>query len=198
VTRRFVLASASPSRLRELRAAGLSPEVIVSGVDESTASASDPAALVLELAEQKARAVARGSDALVLGCDSLLDLDGLALGKPADRDVAIRRWQAMRGRHGVLRTGHVLIDASSGAQVSELVSTVVRFGSPSDAELARYVESGEPLSVAGGFTLEGRSAPFIDGIIGDPTNVLGLSLPALRRLLARLGVAITDLWSTPD
>jgi septum formation protein len=196
--RRFVLASASPSRLRELRAAGIDPEVVVSGIDESSVTAVSPSALVLELAGRKAQAVATGTDALVLGCDSLLELDGTAFGKPADRATAIARWGLMRGRHGVLRTGHVLIDERAGARASEVVSTVVRFGTPSDEELERYVDSGEPLTVAGGFTLEGRSAPFVEGVIGDPSSVLGLSLPALRRLCGELGIAIIDLWSPVD
>ena len=193
--RRLVLASGSASRLRELRLAGIEPLVVPSGIDEENALATDPEELVLELAEKKALAVAAGRGELVLGCDSLLDLDGLGLGKPVTADEARRRWRAMRGRDGTLRTGHVLVDATSGAIASEVVSTTVRFGSPSDAEIDAYVATGEPLEVAGAFTLEGRSAPFIDGVVGDPSNVMGLSLPALRRLLRTFGVEITDLWS---
>ncbi|MBC7679392.1 MAG: septum formation inhibitor Maf [Pseudorhodobacter sp.] len=192
-TRRLVLASASPARLGLLRAAGLDPQVQVSGVDESTVTGT-PAEQVLELARLKAAAVAADHpDALVVGCDSMLELDGLALGKPADPTEAVARWAQMRGRSGRLLTGHSVVDG--GRTVSEVASTVVRFGTPTDAEVAAYVASGEPLQVAGAFTLDGRSAPFVDGIDGCHTNVVGLSLPLLRRLLQQLGVEVVDLWS---
>ena len=192
-TRRLVLASASPARLGLLRAAGLDPQVQVSGVDESTVTGT-PAEQVLELARLKAAAVATDHpDALVVGCDSMLELDGVALGKPADPAEAIARWAQMRGRSGRLLTGHSVVDG--GRTVSEVASTVVRFGTPTDAEVAAYVASGEPLQVAGAFTLDGRSAPFVDGIDGCHTNVVGLSLPLLRRLLQQLGVEVVDLWS---
>jgi len=192
-TRRLVLASASPARLGLLRAAGLDPQVQVSGVDESTVTGT-PAEQVLELARLKAAAVATDHpDALVVGCDSMLELDGLALGKPADPTEAVARWAQMRGRSGRLLTGHSVVDG--GRTVSEVASTVVRFGTPTDAEVAAYVASGEPLQVAGAFTLDGRSAPFVDGIDGCHTNVVGLSLPLLRRLLQQLGVEVVDLWS---
>ena len=194
MARRLVLASSSASRLRVLRLAGIEPLVVPSGVDEANARATRPGELVLELAERKALAVANGRDDLVLGCDSLLDLDGVALGKPETSEEALRRWRAMRGRAGELRTGHVLVDGQTGSIVREVVSTTVHFGSPSDEELDAYIATGEPLGVAGAFTLEGRSAPFIDGVVGDAGNVLGLSLPALRRLLGRLGLAVTELW----
>jgi septum formation protein len=194
--RRLVLASASPARLGLLRAAGLDPEVVVSGVDEDAVLAPDPTSLVQALATAKARAVAAGvGDALVVGCDSLLDLDGEALGKPADAAEAVARWHAMRGRCGTLRTGHCVIDAASGAEASGVAATVVRFGTPTDAEVDAYVASGEPLRVAGAFTLDGRSAPFVDGVDGDPGNVIGLSLPLLRTVLAEVGVGIVDLWA---
>ncbi|TVL88113.1 nucleoside triphosphate pyrophosphatase [Streptomyces sp. SAJ15] len=196
--RRLVLASASPARLGLLRQAGLAPEVIVSGVDEDAVTAGSPAELARLLAEAKADAVAarpEATDALVIGCDSVLELDGEALGKPADAEEATARWKAMRGRAGVLRTGHCVIDTANGRRTSATASTTVRFGEPSDAEVAAYVASGEPLYVAGAFTLDGRSAPFIDGIDGDPGNVIGLSLPLLRRLLAEVDVAITELWT---
>ncbi|WP_457028782.1 nucleoside triphosphate pyrophosphatase [Kitasatospora sp. P5_F3] len=195
--RLLVLASASPARLGLLRQAGLAPQVIVSGVDEDAITASTPAELALVLAEAKARAVAGEltDGQLVIGCDSVLELDGRALGKPTDPADALARWQAMRGREGVLQTGHCLIDTATGKESSATASTTVRFGTPDDAELAAYIASGEPLHVAGAFTLDGRSAPFIDGIDGDPGNVIGLSLPLLRRLLADLDVRITDLWS---
>ncbi|KNB51650.1 Maf family protein [Streptomyces caatingaensis] len=196
--RRLVLASQSPARLGLLRQAGLAPEVIVSGVDEDALTAADPAALALVLAEAKAAAVAarpEAAGALVVGCDSVLDLDGRALGKPADAEDATARWKAMRGRSGVLRTGHCVIDTATGRRSSATASTTVRFGEPTDAEIAAYVASGEPLYVAGAFTLDGRSAPFVEGVDGDPGNVIGLSLPLLRRLLAELGTTITDLWA---
>ncbi|WP_405017746.1 Maf family nucleotide pyrophosphatase [Kitasatospora sp. NBC_00070] len=193
----LVLASASPARLGLLRQAGLDPQVIVSGVDEDALSAPTPAELALVLAEAKARAVAGGltDGQLVVGCDSVLELDGRALGKPTDPADALARWQAMRGREGILQTGHCVIDSATGKESSATASTTVRFGTPDDAELAAYIATGEPLHVAGAFTLDGRSAPFVDGIDGDPGNVIGLSLPLLRRLLADLDVRITDLWS---
>jgi septum formation protein len=168
-------------------------------VDEDAISAPTPGELARLLAEAKAAAVAGGGmlegGELVLGCDSVLDLDGRALGKPADAAEATARWQAMRGREGVLRTGHCVIDTASGRQVSATASTTVRFGTPDDAEVAAYVACGEPLHVAGAFTLDGRSAPFVEGVDGDPGNVIGLSLPLLRSLLAELDVRITDLWT---
>ncbi|MFK4067259.1 nucleoside triphosphate pyrophosphatase [Streptomyces sp. NPDC029674] len=195
--RRLVLASQSPARLGLLRQAGLAPEVIVSGVDEDKVSAPTPAELALALAEAKASVVAarpEAKGALVVGCDSVLELDGEALGKPADAEEATARWKSMRGRAGVLQTGHCVYDTASGRYASATASTVVRFGEPSDDEIAAYVATGEPLHVAGAFTLDGRSAPFVDGIEGDHGNVIGLSLPLLRRLLAELGVGITELW----
>lgn len=196
-TRRLVLASASPARLGLLRQAGLAPEVIVSGVDEDALTAPTPGELALVLAEAKADAVAarpEAAGALLIGCDSVLELDGEALGKPTDAEEATTRWKSMRGRAGVLRTGHCVIDTANGRRASATASTTVRFGEPSDAEIAAYVASGEPLHVAGAFTLDGRSAPFVNGIDGDPGNVIGLSLPLLRELLAELGIGITDLW----
>ncbi|MCF6522085.1 nucleoside triphosphate pyrophosphatase [Streptomyces sp. JJ36] len=196
--RRLVLASASPARLGLLRQAGLAPEVIVSGVDEDALSAPTPAELARVLAEAKAAAVAErpeAAGALVVGCDSVLELDGQALGKPADAEDATARWKSMRGRSGVLCTGHCVIDTATGDRRSATAGTTVRFGEPTDAEIAAYVASGEPLHVAGAFTLDGRSAPFLAGIEGDHGNVIGLSLPLLRELLAGLGVRITDLWA---
>ncbi|WP_381794639.1 Maf family protein [Streptomyces niveus] len=196
--RRLVLASASPARLGLLRQAGLAPEVIVSGVDEDALSAATPADLARVLAEAKAAAVAarpEAAGALVVGCDSVLELDGEAHGKPADAEAATARWKAMRGRSGVLQSGHCVIDTVTGRSVSETASTTVRFGEPTDAEIAAYVARGEPLYVAGAFTLDGLSAPFVDSIDGNHGNVLGLSMPLLRKLLSEHGVAITDLWA---
>jgi septum formation protein len=194
----LVLASQSPARLATLRSAGVEPVVIVSGVDESVLDGLPPAELALGLAELKCAAVAGRDDlpdgALVLGCDSVLELDGRALGKPGDAAEATRRWADMRGRSGVLHTGHCLRDAE-GRQVAETASTVVHFADVSDAEVAAYVATGEPLHVAGAFTLDGLGGAFVTGIEGDPHNVVGVSLPLLRRLVGRLDVAWTDLWA---
>ena len=191
----LILASASPARLRLLRGAGLDPKVLVSGVDEDI-DEPDLRTAVEALARRKASAVAASLDGgIVVGCDSMLELDGRAYGKPGSAEDATARWRSMRGRQGTLLTGHCVIDASDGRSVSDVAATVVRFGTPSDRELAAYVEAGEPLHVAGAFTLDGLSAPFIDGVDGDPGNVIGLSLPLLRELLQRIDVEITDLWS---
>ena len=191
-----VLASSSPARLAVLRAAGLEPEVIVSGVDETAYAADTPAELAGLLAEAKAAAVASALEAgLVIGCDSLLDLDGRALGKPASAAQAAQRWREMSGRTGTLVTGHCVINAATGQRASEVAATRVRFGTPSEEEIAAYVASGEPLAVAGAFTLDGRGGWFVEGIDGDHGTVLGVSLPVLRRLLASLGVSVTALWA---
>ncbi|WP_329118059.1 Maf family protein [Streptomyces sp. NBC_01465] len=197
MTPRLVLASQSPARLGLLRQAGFAPEVIVSGVDEDAISAPTPGELALVLAEAKADVVAARAEAagaLVIGCDSVLELDGEAYGKPADAEEATARWKSMRGRAGVLQTGHCVIDTATGRRASATASTTVRFGEPTDAEIAAYVASGEPLYVAGAFTLDGRSAPFVDSIDGSHGNVIGLSLPLLRQLFGELGVSVTDLW----
>jgi septum formation protein len=207
--RSLILASASPARLATLRSAGLAPEVIVSGVPEDGVDGLPPAEAVRTLALRKATAVASGlaahpspgaastDGALVLGCDSLLAIGGEVRGKPASAEEAWGWWRDQRGRTGTFVTGHAVVDTGTGAQVAGVSETVVRFGRPTDAEIDAYVASGEPLAVAGAFTLDGRGAPFVAGIDGDPGTVIGLSLPLLRDLLAELGVSITDLWDAP-
>jgi septum formation protein len=196
---RLVLASQSPARLETLRRAGVEPVVIVSGVDEDQLGDLPPAELALQLAELKCAAVAGRADlpdgALVLGCDSVLELDGQALGKPDDADDAVARWRAMRGRSGVLHTGHSLRDSASGHVASATASTTVHFAEVGDDEIEAYVASGEPLHVAGAFTIDGRGGAFVTGIEGDHHNVVGLSLPLLRELLAELGHRWVDLWA---
>lgn len=195
----FVLASASPARLQTLRNAGLDPIVVVSGVDETQLDGLAPVELACGLAELKRDAVVGRPEvpagALVLGCDSVLDLDGVALGKPTDAEDAVRRWQAMRGRSGVLRTGHALHDTASGRAVSATASTTVHFADVTDAEIAAYVATGEPLWVAGAFTVDGLGGAFVTGIEGDHHNVVGVSLPLLRDQVVRLGHSWTDLWA---
>jgi septum formation protein len=194
-----VLASASPARLATLRSAGVDPVVIVSGIDESQLDGLPPHELALQLSELKAAAVAEREDlpagALVLGCDSVLELDGRALGKPSDADEAIARWREMRGRTGVLLTGHCLRDTRSGRVAAATAATTVHFADLDDAEIAAYVATGEPLQVAGAFTVDGLGGAFVTGIEGDHHNVVGVSLPLVRELTAELGHSWTDLWS---
>ena len=196
---RFVLASASPARLTTLRDAGIEPRVVVSGVDESQVTDADPAALAARLAELKAGAVLDRVDpedtSWVLGCDSVLELDGRVLGKPHDAAEATSRWRDMRGRSGVLHTGHCLVEVATGRQVLRPVDTVVHFADVTDEEIDAYVATGEPLHVAGAFTVDGLGGAFVRGLEGDPHNVVGLSLPALREMFAELGVRWTDLWT---
>jgi septum formation protein len=198
---RLVLASQSPARRKLLHAAGIEPDVLVSGVDESQVVADRAEDLCLELARMKAQTVADrlrptpDGRTLVLGCDSVLAFDGEILGKPADAADATRRWEQMRGRTGVLHTGHCLVDVVHESRVEAVASTVVRFADVTDEEIAAYVATGEPLAVAGAFTIDGLGGAFLDGIEGDPGTVIGLSLPLLRRLLRDLGLSITDLWT---
>lgn len=179
-----------------LRGAGLEPQVIVSGVDEDAYSAQTTPELVSVLAAAKAGAVAASlDDGLVIGCDSMLDLDGLAYGKPVDAGDAIARWRRMSGKSGTLFTGHCVIDLAAGRRAEGVAATTVRFGTPSEEEIAGYVGTGEPLRVAGAFTIEGFGGWFVESIEGDHNNVIGISLPLLRGLFAELGVTIPALWS---
>ena len=195
----LVLASASPARLATLRSAGIEPLVIVSGVDESQVDGLPPPELALQLAELKCSAVAERADlpedGLVLGCDSVLELDGEAFGKPRDAEEAVARWHQMRGRSGVLHTGHSLRETTSARVAAATASTTVHFADLSDDEITAYVATGEPLSVAGAFTVDGLGGAFVTGIEGDHHNVVGVSLPLVRELVAELGRAWTDLWT---
>jgi septum formation protein len=190
---RFVLASASPARLATLRRAGLDPEVVVSGVDESVIDAPTPRELAKKLAEAKMTAVCDriGADAFVLGCDSLLEFDGETLGKPGHPDIAAGRWRRMRGQSGILHTGHALRGPSSVSVTT--VSTVVHFADASDDEIDLYCRTGEPSEVAGGFTIDGLGGWFVDGVEGDHHNVVGVSLPTLRAMVRSQGFALSDL-----
>jgi septum formation protein len=199
----LVLASASPARLALLRAAGIEPTVVVSDVDEDAITAEigtdEPEVLVAALARAKADAVATRLEAtvaptVVLGCDSLFSFDGRTWGKPADAAEAVARIRSMREGEGVLHTGHHLVDVRTDRFVHAVASTTVRFGPMTDGEIDAYVATGEPLRVAGSFTLDGRSAPWVEGVVGDHTNVVGLSLPTLRDLLGRLEISVIDLW----
>jgi septum formation protein len=196
----LVLASASPARLATLRSAGVEPVVIVSGVDESRLDGLPPAELALQLAELKCATVAARENlpegALVLGCDSVLELDGESHGKPADAEEATRRWRTMRGRSGVLHSGHCLRDTTDGRTAAATASTVVRFADLDDDEIAAYVATGEPLQVAGAFTVDGLGGAFVTGIEGDHHTVVGVSLPLLRDLMIELGHRWTELWQS--
>ena len=192
---RLVLASQSPARLATLRSAGLDPEVVVSGVDESVVRTSDPALLSVELARLKAQVVAdQVTDALVVGCDSVLELQGEVHGKPGTAAEATERWRVMRGRSGVLHTGHCLVDTTTSRTITRAARTVVHFAELSDEEIAAYVATGEPLQVAGAFTIDGLGGAYVTGIEGDPHTVVGISLPLLRSMLDDLGVAWHSLW----
>lgn len=193
---RFVLASQSPARLSTLQRAGIDPEVVVSGVDEDGIAATTPAELSTELARLKCRAVAPDHpDALVLGCDSVLEFDGRVLGKPHDPEVARRRWYDMRGNVGVLHTGHCL--RLGDDEVVRHAATRVHFANVTDEEIDAYVATGEPLHVAGAFTIDGLGAAFVTRIEGDHHNVVGVSVPAVREMARDLGVEWTDLWRSP-
>lgn len=201
----LVLASASPARLQLLRASGIEPEVVVSDVDEeaveSAARIEDPhlppSRLAQVLAEAKGAAVHErlaGDEQLVLACDSVLEVGGRVHGKPGSVEVARRRWrEELRGRSGVLHTGHWLLDPRTGRAAGAPASTTVHFGDVDDEEIEGYLATGEPLHVAGGFTLDGLGSPFVESIEGHPSTVIGLCLPLLRRLLTDLGVGWWDL-----
>lgn len=207
---RVVLGSASGGRLRVLRDAGIEPLVVVSGVDEDAVAQglgpdADPGAVVTALAAAKAGAVAGvldedvAADAVVIGCDSMLYVDGRLTGKPGTAEAARRQWHSMAGREGRLFTGHCVIRVRDGAPVATETAaaiTTVRFGIPTESELGAYIATGEPLGVAGAFTLDGLGGWFLDGIDGDPTNVIGLGLAVTRRLLESVGCSIGELWRT--
>jgi septum formation protein len=208
---RVVLASASPGRRKVLRQAGIDPLVIVSGVDEDAVLAAlgpdpSPGIAVCALAAAKADEVATripadvAADCVVIGCDSMLGLDGRLCGKPGTVDAARQQWEAMGGRTGNLHTGHALLrlrDGNVAHREVEAASTTVHFARPERAELEAYLATDEPLSVAGGFTLDGYGGWFVDRIEGDPSNVIGISLPLTRRLLQRAGSPLSELWSRP-
>lgn len=195
----IILASASPSRQRLLKSVGISPTVVVSGVDEEDSSYSQlsPRELVIALAIVKAHTVKEKINypSIIIGCDSTFEFEGKSLGKPGTPENAIARARSLSGKSGVLHTGHCFIDTDKGIEISDVVSTRVHFAQMTDHEIAGYVATGEPLNVAGGFTLDGLSAPFIAGIEGETSNVIGLSLPLLRNAINSLGYEWFELIS---
>ena len=195
----IILASASPSRQRLLKSVGISPTVVVSGVDEEDSSYSQlsPRELVIALAIVKAHTVKEKINypAIIIGCDSTFEFEGKSLGKPGTPENAIARARSLSGKSGVLHTGHCCIDTDKGIEISDVVSTRVHFAQMTDHEIAGYVATGEPLNVAGGFTLDGLSAPFIAGVEGETSNVIGLSLPLLRNAINSLGYEWFELIS---
>ncbi|MGD1908494.1 MAG: Maf family protein [Leptolyngbyaceae cyanobacterium] len=191
----FVLASASPARRKLLVAAGIQPFVCPSNFDEDQIQLTDPAALVQALATHKAESVApQFAESLVLGCDSVLALNGQIYGKPETPAAAIARWQQMRGQIGELYTGHTLIDTVHNRQMGRCQITKVFFASPTQAQIEAYVASGEPLRCAGAFAIDGKGSLFIEKLEGCHTNVIGLSMPMLRQLLDELGYSVADFW----
>lgn len=197
---RLILASASPARQQTLLDAGLSPEIVVSKVDEDAFTAPDVIGLVATLAKAKARAVFTGLDSaedlLVVACDSLLELDGQPMGKPASAAQAVERWRQMRGRTGRLHTGHHVVSQIGGVEdaVAAVATTEVVFANIDDTEISAYVATGEPLRVAGAFTIDGLGGAYVTTVCGDPHNVVGISLPLLRRMFAEVGVPWHTLW----
>jgi septum formation protein len=188
---RIVLASASPSRSRLLKSAGINPEIIVSGVDEEDPQYNEllPRELVTALAIVKAHTVRKLVDfpAIIIGCDSTFEFEGKSLGKPLSKDVATARARSLSGKSGILYTGHCIIDTAKDRELTDVAATKVFFSQMTDSEISGYVATGEPLNVAGGFTLDGLSAPFISKIEGEASNVIGLSLPLLRAAVNKLG-----------
>jgi septum formation protein len=195
----FVLASASPARKELLQLAGIQALACRSDFDESSVQHRDPVALVEALAQAKAEIVAtRFADALVLGCDSVLALDGEIHGKPESPQAAIARWQKMRGQQGTLYTGHALVDTRRSRHVIRCGITQVYFADLSDREIEAYVASGEPLNCAGCFALDGKGGLFVERLEGCHSNVIGLSLPLLRQMLAELGYCVADFWAETE
>ncbi len=191
----FVLASASPARLRLLQTVGIEPIACPSNFDESQVQLSDPAQLVQTLAQKKAETVApKFESALIMGCDSVLAIKGEIYGKPANSEQACLRWQTMQGNFGDLYTGHALIDLSQNLTLVKCQVTRVYFAQMSDRAINAYVATGEPLKCAGCFALEGRGSLFVEKIEGCHSNVIGLSLPLLRQMLAEQGYEVTDFW----
>lgn len=193
----IILASSSPSRLRLLESVGVKPEVIVSGIDEESPefNSLSPSDLVIKLASLKANAVKSRApiNSLIIGCDSTFDFNGKSLGKPLNRENAIERSKLLSGKFGYLHTGHCVIDVKNGKEINKLSSAKVQFAEMTNEEIVDYVDSGEPLNVAGGFTLDGLSAPFITSIEGDPSGIIGLSLPLLRNMVMSLGYSWLDI-----